>query len=397
MDLVTYLRQLIRRPRNYVQHANAGQSQADEVQSVLHGSRYRGKDRFEREADHVATHLTGRPPPIASGRKSKSTQTAGGNGRLPPHLRQYFESQLGTDLSRVRLHVGQNAGLAARSMRAKAFTVGHDIVFGESQYAPDTRVGRRLLAHELTHVVQQNSAGSHSTGRGAGPSISSAPEGIQRDDDGSGSFQWQLGGLGGSLRPWWQEPREPRFQLRLDPEIEAELALMRMRYIQRILNPVNVANSLRRLDPTVFGPLPPPNVFSVPSPAPPGPLVPEGAGPATPRPASTGDILRAVMAIPAVDTALTNLRTQAMQRARSDWRRLSTGERVLLVSQGVLVGGTALTAVLSNEQSRNFVLNQLQGRNLPVPLVPGLSFQFNLTGPDQRIMFNLDLARLIPR
>ena len=103
------------------------------------------------------------------------------------------------------------------------------------------------------------------------------------------------------------------------------------------------------------------------------------------------------MAIPAVDTALTNLRTQAMQRARSDWRRLSTGERVLLVTQGVLVGGTALAGVLSNEQSRNFVLNQLQGRDLPVPLVPGLSFQFNITGPEQRIFFNLDLAQLIRR
>jgi hypothetical protein len=103
------------------------------------------------------------------------------------------------------------------------------------------------------------------------------------------------------------------------------------------------------------------------------------------------------MAIPAVDTALTTLRTEAMQRARSDWRRLSTGERVLLVSQGVLVGGAALTAVLSNEESRNFVLNQLQGRNLPVPLVPGLSFQFNITGPEQRIFFNLDLGQLIRR
>ncbi len=68
---------------------------------------------------------------------------------------------------------------------------------------------------------------------------------------------------------------------------------------------------------------------------------------------------------------------------------------MLLVSQGVLVGGTALAAVLSNEQSRTFVLEQLQGRNLPVPRVPGLSFQFNVTGPDRRLFFTLDLARLI--
>ena len=253
MDLVTYLRQLIRRPRSFAQHAKAGQPQADPVQTVLHGSRPQGKDRFEREADHVANHAT----PGASMRKSNSTLSAGsGNERLPQHLRHYYESRLGGDFSQVRLHVGHGAGEAARAAHAKAFTVGQDIVFGDSQYAPDTPGGQRLLAHELTHVVQQNPAGAHRTGRGAGPSISSAPTGIQRDDDDSGSYQLQLPG---GMRPWWQQPREPRFQLRLDPEIEAELALMRMRYIQRILNPASVANSMGSLDPTIFGTGPPPN------------------------------------------------------------------------------------------------------------------------------------------
>jgi hypothetical protein len=292
----------------------------------------------------------------------------GRNQRLPRPLRDHYEARLGWDLSRVRVHVGHGAGEAAQAMHSRAFTVGQDIVFGNSQYAPDTPGGQRLLAHELTHVVQQNSAGAHRTGRGGGPSISSAPAGIQRDGDGSGPFQLQLPRR---FRPWWEQPREPRFQLHLDPAIEAELALMRMRYLQRILNPVNVRNSLMNLDPSILG-TGTPNWLNLPSPPSPAPLVPAGIGPATPRPASTGDILRAVMAIPAVDTALTNLRTQ-----------------------GVLVGGTALAGVLSNEQSRNFVLNQLQGRDLPVPLVPGLSFQFNITGPEQRIFFNLDLAQLI--
>jgi len=393
MDLLTYLRHLIRRPRSYGPHGDMRQRQSEDVQTVLRGARPPSKDRFEREADQVADHLTGHPTPAGSWSKSGSTLSAGGrNERLPQHLRQHYESRLGWDLSRVRLHVGQGAGDAARAMHSRAFTVGQDIVFGDSQYAPDTPGGQRLLAHELTHVVQQNSAGAHRTGRGGGPSISFAPAGIQRDGDGSGSFQLQLQG---GFRPWWEQPREPRFQLHLDPEIEAEMALMRMRYIQRILNPVNVRSSLMNLDPSLLGTGVPPNLFNLPSPPPPAPLVPAGAGPATPRAATSGDILRAVMAIPAVDTALTHLRTEAMQRARSDWRRLSTGERVLLVSQGVLVGGTALAGVLSNEQSRNFLLNQLQGRNLPVPLVPGLSFQFNITGPEQRIFFNLDLARLI--
>jgi Domain of unknown function (DUF4157) len=392
MDLVTYLRHLIHRPRSWAPHGDVRQRQSEEVQTVLRGSRPSGKDRFEREADQVADHLTAHSSQTASTGNFHSTPSAGGrNQRLPQHLRHYYEARLGRDLSRVRVHVGHGAGEAARATHSRAFTVGQDIVFGDSQYAPDTPGGQRLLAHELTHVVQQNSAGAHRTGRGGGPSISAAPAGIQRDGDGSSSYQLQLPG---GFRPWWEQPREPQFQLHLDPAIEAELALMRMRYIQRILNPVNVRNSLINLDPSLLG-TGAPNWLNLPSPPPPAPLVPAGAGPATPRAASTGDILRAVMAIPAVDTALTNLRTQAMQRARSDWRRLSTGERVLLVTQGVLVGGTALAGVLSNEQSRNFVLNQLQGRDLPVPLVPGLSFQFNITGPEQRIFFNLDLAQLI--
>jgi len=393
MDLATYLRYLIRRPRSYAQHGGLRQRQSEEVQTVLRGSRTSGKDRFEREADHVANYLTGHPTPAAAGPKLHATLSAGGpRERLPRGLRHYYESHLGWDLSEVRVHVDHGAGEAARALHSRAFTVGRDIVFADGQYAPDTPRGRRLLAHELTHVVQQNSAGAHRTGRGGGPSVSAAPPGIQRDGDGSGSFQLQLPGR---FRPWWEQPLEPRYQLHLDPEIEAELALMRMRYIQRILNPVNVRNSLRGLDPSVLGTGTPPNLFNLPSPPPPAPLVPAGAGPATPRAATPGDVMRAVMAIPAVDTALTNLRTQAMQRVRSDWRRLSTGERVLLVSQGVLIGGAALGGALSNEQSRNFLLNQVQGRDLPVPLVPGLSFQFNITGPDQRIFFNLDLARLI--
>jgi hypothetical protein len=101
------------------------------------------------------------------------------------------------------------------------------------------------------------------------------------------------------------------------------------------------------------------------------------------------------MAIPTIDTALTRLRTQATARVQRDWRRLSTGEQVLLVSQAVLIGGGALAGALSHESSRSFLLEQIQGRNIPVPMVPGLSFQFNATGPDQRLFFTLDLARIV--
>jgi hypothetical protein len=64
------------------------------------------------------------------------------------------------DFSGVRIHADARAIESARAMNALAYTVGRDIVFGAGQYAPETEAGRRLIAHELTHVVQQSNAGT---------------------------------------------------------------------------------------------------------------------------------------------------------------------------------------------------------------------------------------------
>ncbi|MDX1997428.1 MAG: DUF4157 domain-containing protein [Thermoanaerobaculia bacterium] len=74
---------------------------------------------------------------------------------LEPALRADLEPKFGVDLGAVRLHTGGEAARAARELNARAFTVGRDIVFGASEFRPDTTGGRRLLAHELTHVLQQ--------------------------------------------------------------------------------------------------------------------------------------------------------------------------------------------------------------------------------------------------
>ncbi|HJR75341.1 MAG TPA: DUF4157 domain-containing protein [Nitrospiraceae bacterium] len=74
---------------------------------------------------------------------------------LDPATRAFFEPRLGHDFSRVRVHTGGIAEQSARRLNAHAYTVGHDIVFGPGQYAPQTAAGRRLLAHELVHVAQQ--------------------------------------------------------------------------------------------------------------------------------------------------------------------------------------------------------------------------------------------------
>jgi Domain of unknown function (DUF4157) len=77
---------------------------------------------------------------------------------LDPASRAFFEARFGDDFSSVRIHQDAKAGESARAVNAMAYTVNNDVVFEVGRYAPNTREGRRLLAHELTHVVQQRSA-----------------------------------------------------------------------------------------------------------------------------------------------------------------------------------------------------------------------------------------------
>ncbi|HBB32823.1 MAG TPA: hypothetical protein DDZ80_01605 [Cyanobacteria bacterium UBA8803] len=77
---------------------------------------------------------------------------------LSPSIRTFMEPRFGYDFSQVRLHTSPQAAESARAVNACAFTVGRNIVLGAGQYAPETTEGRRLLAHELTHVIQQNTS-----------------------------------------------------------------------------------------------------------------------------------------------------------------------------------------------------------------------------------------------
>jgi hypothetical protein len=81
---------------------------------------------------------------------------------IAPPLRRELEERFQHDFSRVRVHTGLSPAQSARDVNARAYTVGHDIVFAAGQFAPETHEGRRLLAHELTHVVQQSNGESNS-------------------------------------------------------------------------------------------------------------------------------------------------------------------------------------------------------------------------------------------
>lgn len=76
--------------------------------------------------------------------------------------RAFFEPRFGHDLSRVRVHTGGQAGESARAVHARAYTVGQDMVFAPGAYSPHTTEGKQLLAHELTHTVQQRQVQSSS-------------------------------------------------------------------------------------------------------------------------------------------------------------------------------------------------------------------------------------------
>ncbi len=101
--------------------------------------------------------------PVRSEEAANQLASCSGN-ELPAKVRQPLESQFDADFSQVRVHNDRPAAEAANALGARAFTVGRHIAFNEGEFKPTSPAGQRLLAHELTHVVQQSGAG---TGRAA--------------------------------------------------------------------------------------------------------------------------------------------------------------------------------------------------------------------------------------
>ncbi len=140
-------------------------------------------DAYEREADQIAGRVmrspdsageageTGIAPtplpytiqrstddaglPVAPAVASAVGGMRGGGQPLPAGERDFFERRFGHDFGQIRIHAGDEAAATARSLDARAFTVGNDIAFDAGEYQPGTVGGRQLLAHELTHTIQQ--------------------------------------------------------------------------------------------------------------------------------------------------------------------------------------------------------------------------------------------------
>ena len=121
-------------------------------------------DASERQADRMAgeaMHPDGPPSAATIAPVVPGPAAASGRGGVPlsADVRSSFERHFGHDLGHVRLHTDRPAAASARAFGAHAYTTGSDIVFGAGQYAPSTPAGKRLLAHELAHVVQQRERG----------------------------------------------------------------------------------------------------------------------------------------------------------------------------------------------------------------------------------------------
>lgn len=187
-------------------------------------------DAFEQEADRVAEQLTRAPEPKAgrscacggtcsqcqSNQKElqmkRVTHSGGAEAYAPSimhevlqssgkpldaNIRNFMEPRFGYDFGAVRIHDDSKAAKSAQEVGAKAYTVGHHIAMNDGQYAPQTLEGRKLLAHELTHVVHQ--AGS--------------PERVQRQGDGKAKpaknypFSVKMSGCNGSEQSDFKEDK----------------------------------------------------------------------------------------------------------------------------------------------------------------------------------------------
>jgi len=152
-------------------------------------------DKYEQEADRIADEVMRMPEPtiqhqVESENKGVIQRKAIANQAAPsaptqessevsptvrevlrspgqpldPVTRAFMEPRFCHDFSHVRVHTGDAAEQSARNVNARAYTVGQDIVFARQEYASETSAGRKLLAHELVHTIQQASTGSMATG-----------------------------------------------------------------------------------------------------------------------------------------------------------------------------------------------------------------------------------------
>jgi hypothetical protein len=132
---------------------------ADRIQGMCSRCRRRYREGKPLNCEECERELQRKPEtdgvPVPEGIKQAAAVVREAGKPLSDRTRSFFEDRMGRDLSDVRVHTGEKADRAARAIDARAFTLGSDVVFRSGEYRPNTRAGKQLLAHELTHVLQQ--------------------------------------------------------------------------------------------------------------------------------------------------------------------------------------------------------------------------------------------------
>ncbi len=115
---------------------------------------------YEEEEETLQASADGPVGDIGSHIERDITAVRGGGDSLPAASKRFFEPRFGTRFTDTRIHDSPSAHRLASGLGARAFTTGNDVFFGDGEYQPDTAAGQQLLAHELTHVVQQRRTNS---------------------------------------------------------------------------------------------------------------------------------------------------------------------------------------------------------------------------------------------
>jgi outer membrane protein OmpA-like peptidoglycan-associated protein len=222
-------------------------------------------DRYEQEADRLAEQVMRMPAPavqrqVEPEEEEEAVQASpisgqaahadlspalegqinalhGGGQPLDPGVRAFMEPRFSHDFSRVRVHSGSRAASLARTLKARAFTVGQDVVFGAGKYAPDTLSGGRLLAHELAHTIQQSTSypATMYESQAAPPHQVYEPMADAAEHQATSSHTAQSGETAAGCTVQREDEtapieseRETNFDLRLDPDlIQLSLELLR--------------------------------------------------------------------------------------------------------------------------------------------------------------------------
>ncbi|MFN8178529.1 MAG: hypothetical protein U0167_11380 [bacterium] len=165
------------------------------------------------------------------------------------------------------------------------------------------------------------------------------------------------------------------YTLKLDPAFQAEMsALSSAPPSPRLLNLI-LTPSWNLFDQSYLNRM----LASPPPSRPSAPLVPRGAGPDTPRPGEVGDVLKAIWAVPSVQRAANDALGRVSLDMRRGWNMATPAERGLAIGWGVVTAAT-LSPLLANSNTRMGILKFLEGKDIPVPGVEGLSLRVGPRG-----------------